>query len=317
MATTNSITTTYSGEHSGQIVSAALLSANTIDKGGVTVRAGVKYKEVISKISLNDIVKDATCDFTATSALTQTERILTPEEFQVNLVLCKKDYHSTWQSMEMGVSAHDVMPKSFQDYLVAYIASKVAATTETNLWQGVTANAGEFDGFETLMTSQADQPAAQEIAGTTITAANVIAQLRSAIDVVPTALIGDPNLRLYCNAKTAKFYVQALGGYGASGLGAAGTNDSGPQWYTNRDLSIDGVRIFVANGMSDDTAIITTVDNLYFGTGLAADQVEVKLIDMADVDGSQNVRFIMRFTAGCQIANPEDVVTYGITNSAN
>jgi hypothetical protein len=316
MATANSITTTYAGEHAGQYVAAALLTANTIAEGGVTVRANVKYKEVISKLSLNDVLKDATCDFSATSTITQTERILTPEEFQVNLQLCKKDFDSTWQSIEQGYSAFDELPKSYADFLIAHVSAKVAAKIETNLWSGVTANNGEFDGFETLMTSQADQPAAQEISGTTISAGNVIAQLRSAIDVVPTALIGDPNLRIFVNAKTAKFYVQALGGY-TSNIGAAGIGDNGPMWYTNGDLSIDGVRLFVANGMSDDTAIITTVDNLYFGTGLLSDQNMVKVIDMADIDGSQNVRVVMRMTAGCQIANTEDVVTYGITNSAN
>jgi len=38
---------------------------------------------------------------------------------------------------------------------------------------------------------------------------------------------------------------------------------------------------------------------------------------MADIDGSQNVRVVMRFTAGVQYANVEDIVTYGITNAAN
>jgi hypothetical protein len=43
----------------------------------------------------------------------------------------------------------------------------------------------------------------------------------------------------------------------------------------------------------------------------------VKLIDMADIDGSQNVRVIMRFTADAKYGFAEDVVTYGITNTAN
>ena len=38
---------------------------------------------------------------------------------------------------------------------------------------------------------------------------------------------------------------------------------------------------------------------------------------MAETDGSQNVRVIMRFTAGVQYAQVSDIVTYGITNTAN
>jgi len=63
--------------------------------------------------------------------------------------------------------------------------------------------------------------------------------------------------------------------------------------------------------------ICTYKENLYFGTGLLSDHNEVKLIDMADIDGSQNVRIVMRFTAGVQYSVVEDIVTYGITNSAN
>ena len=50
--------------------------------------------------------------------------------------------------------------------------------------------------------------------------------------------------------------------------------------------------------------------NLYFGTGLLADHNEVKVIDMADIDGSQNVRIVMRFTAGVQYGIGSDIVLY-------
>jgi hypothetical protein len=50
--------------------------------------------------------------------------------------------------------------------------------------------------------------------------------------------------------------------------------------------------------------------NLYFGTGLLSDHNEVKVIDMADIDGSQNVRIVMRFTAGVQYGIGSDIVLY-------
>ena len=78
MATTTSITSTYAGESAGQYISAALLSGSTIKNGGITVKPNVKFKEVIKKVSTNDIVKDASCDFDATSTITLTERVLQP-----------------------------------------------------------------------------------------------------------------------------------------------------------------------------------------------------------------------------------------------
>jgi hypothetical protein len=50
--------------------------------------------------------------------------------------------------------------------------------------------------------------------------------------------------------------------------------------------------------------------NLFFGTGLLSDSQEVKLLDMADLDGSQNVRVIMRFTAGIQYGIGSEIVLY-------
>jgi hypothetical protein len=317
MATTTSITTTYSGEFKDQIIAAALLSAPTIEAGGITIKPNIKYKEVIKRLSTDDILKNATCDFDATSTVTLTERIITPEEFQVNLQLCKKDFHSDFLSSQQGFSSFDVLPKTFQDFLVAHVAAKVAAKNETNIWSGVNANAGEFDGFATLLAADAALPSAQEVAGTTVTAANVVAEMGKIVDAIPAALYGQDDLYIYVSQNIARAYVRALGGFGASGLGANGTNSLGTQWYNNGSLSFDGVKIFVANGMGTNRAIATTKDNLYFGTSLLSDHTEVKVIDLADIDGSQNVRVIMRLSAGVQYGVVQDIVTYGITNSAN
>lgn len=317
MPTSTSITTTYSGEFKDQIIAAALLSAPTIEAGGITVKPNIKYKEIIKRLSNDDILKNATCDFDATSTITLTERIITPEEFQVNLQLCKKDFHSDYLSAQQGFSSFDVLPTSFQDFLVAHVAAKVAAKNETNIWSGVNANAGEFDGFATLLAADAALPSAQEVAGTTVTAANVVAEMGKIVDAIPAALYGNEDLYLYVSQNMARAYVRALGGFGASGLGANGTNALGTQWYNNGSLSFDGVKIFVANGMGANKAIATTKDNLYFGTSLLSDHTEVKVIDLADIDGSQNVRVIMRLSAGVQYGVVQDIVTYGITNSAN
>jgi len=317
MATTTSITTTYAGEFAGKYISAALLSGSTIANGGIEVKPNVKYKEVLKKIATDAIVKDATCDFTATSTVTLTEKILQPEEFQVNLQLCKKDFKSDWEAVQMGYSAFDSLPPAFADFLLSHVAAKVAEKTEQNIWKGVTANAGEFNGFATLLSLDAALPAAQEVAGTTVTAANVVAQLGLLVDAIPAALYGKEDLYLYVSQNIARAYVRALGGFGASGLGANGTNTMGTQWFNNGSLSFDGIKIFVANGLAANTAIAAEKSNLYFGTGLMADSNEVKVLDMADIDGSENVRVVMRFTAGVQYGAVEDITTYGIVNAAN
>jgi hypothetical protein len=307
MATTTSITTTYAGEFAGKYISAALLSASTIENGGIEVKPNVKYKEVIKKLATNDLVKNATCDFDATSTVTLTERILQPEEFQINLSLCKKDFRSDWEAIQMGYSAFDTLPPSFQDFLLAHVAAKAAQNNEISIWRGVNATAGQFDGLVTLATADAT---VIDVVGEAVTAANVIAEMGSVIDAIPSELYGQEDLYLYVSQNVARAYVRALGGFGASGLGANGTNAMGTQWFNNGSLSFDGVKIFVANGLADNYMMAAQKSNLYFGTGLLSDHNEVKVIDMSDIDGSQNCRVIMRFTAGVNYGIGSDIVLY-------
>ncbi len=307
MATTTSITTTYAGQSAGKYISAALLSASTIENGGIEVKPNVKYKEVIKKLATNDLVKDATCDFDATSTVTLTERILQVEEYQINLSLCKKDFRSDWEAIQMGYSAFDTLPPSFQDFLLAHVAAKAAQNNEISIWRGVNATAGQFDGLVTLATADAT---VVDVAGEAITAANVIAEMGSVIDAIPSELYGQEDLYLYVSQNVARAYVRALGGFAASGLGANGTNAMGTQWFNNGSLTFDGVKIFVANGLADNYMMAAQKSNLYFGTGLLSDHNEVKVIDMADLDGSQNVRIVMRFTAGVNYGIGSDIVLY-------
>ena len=316
MATTTSITTTYAGEFAGKYIAAALLSAPTLEKGGITIHPNVKYKQVIQKVALDDIVKNASCDFDATSTLTLTERVLQPEEFQVNLQLCKKDFHSTWQAAEMGYSAFDQLPKSFSDYLIAYVSEKVASAMETTIWTGVNATAGQFAGISTQIAADAALPAAQEVTGTTVTASNAVVELGKLVDAIPARMYGQDDLTLYVAQNIYKAYVRALGGFASSGVGANGYDNKGTNQVFG-DVFFDGIKVFMANGLAANTAIATTKSNLHFATGILNDMNLVKVLDMADLDGSENVRVVMRFTADAKYGFAEDMVTYGITNSAN
>jgi hypothetical protein len=209
------------------------------------------------------------------------------------------------------------LPPSFQEYLIGYVASKVAAQNEVAIWNGATATSGQFDGFVTKIAADAGLPTAQEVAGTTVTSSNVVAELGKLVDAIPATLYGKDDLYLYISQNIAKAYVRALGGFGASGLGANGTNAMGTQWYNNGSLSFDGIKIFVAQGLSANTAVATLKSNLFFGLSLNSDTQEVRVIDMSETDGSNNVRIVMRMAAGVQYAAIEDIATYGITNSAN
>ena len=317
LATTTNITTTYAGEFAGEYIAAALLSASTIDDGGLTVKANIAFKEVIKKLATNALVASASCDFTPTSTITLTERTIEPVELQVNLQLCKYDFVNDWEAQSMGYGLGQTLPPKFSDFLIAHVASEVAQNTEFCIWQGDTAAGtnNSFDGFEKLIAASAtagDIPAAQQVAavGGGLLSTNIIDELSKVVDAIPAALYGKEDLFIYMGTQAAKLYVQALGGFGANGLGANGVANMGTQWWNNGSLTVNGVKIFVCPGMSANKMYAAQRSNLYFGTGLLNSTQEVKVLDMSDLDASNNVRMVMRFTSAVQFGIASDLVEY-------
>ena len=315
LATATNITTTYAGEFAGEYIAAALLSASTIDDGGLTVKANIAFKEVIKKLATGALVQAAACDFTPNSSVTLTERIIQPVELMVNLQLCKYDFVNDWESQSMGFGLGQTLPPKFSDFMIAHVASEVAQNTEFNIWQGDTAAASNnsFDGFEKLIAvavAAGDIPAAQAIAGAPLTAANIVEKLSDVVTAIPAQLYGKEDLFIYIGTKAAKLYVQALGGFAANGLGANGVSNMGTQWWNNGSLTVNGVKIFVGQGLSDDKMYAAQRSNLYFGTGLLNSTQEVKVLDMSDLDASNNARIVMRFTSAVQFGIASDIVSY-------
>ena len=297
-----SITTTYAGEFAGKYVSAALLSGNTIANNLIEVKPNVKFKEVLKRVNLSGAIANASCDFTDAGAVALTEKIIEPKGLQVNLELCKTPFQSDWDAAKAGFSAYTDIPKTFSDYFIGLMSESIAEQTEKDIWAGV-AGDGTFDGFKTLLNADAGHTGAKKITGEAVTSANVVAELGKIVDAIPSEVYGKEDLYIYVAQNIFRAYKRALGGFQTAGLGH------------NQDMDIqyfDGVKVVACNGLSDNNAIAAQKSNLFFGTGLLSDHNEVKVLDMADLDGSQNVRFIMRYTAGVQYAIVEDIVSYGL-----
>jgi hypothetical protein len=313
--------TSYAGEAAAGYIAAALLSANTLDKKLVTIMPNVKYKSVIQKISVASLVNDASCDFiTNTGSVTIAEQVLTPKELQVNLQLCKQEFVASWEALQLGFSAFDEIPKSFNDFLVSYVGGKVAEATEQNIWQGTNTN-GSFAGFQNILSASvaaggatAVLPArltggSSTVISGSVTSTNVVSKLDSIVQTIPATVYGKQDLLLYVPTNVAKAFQTAMAGNGASGLGANGWNNS--MNIGEKPYNFQGIEMVLCPGLSDSNIVAAQKSNLFFGTGLLSDYNSVKVIDMSDIDGSQNYRIIMRFTSGVQFGVGQDIVYYG------
>ena len=250
----------YAGEFAGKYIAASLLTAKTLDDAAITILPNIKYKAAMKVGAFSNLVRSADCDFdSSTSGLTLTEKVLTPAELQVNLQICKRELHADWEAAQMGFSAFDNLPPLFSDFVIARVAAEVASATETSIWSG-SSGEGNFDGFVTL--AGADSTVV-DVSAATVTSSNVIAQLGAIVDAIPSGVYGADDLILYVSSNIYRAYIRALGGFGASGLGAAGYENKGNNQSLD-NLFFDGVRIYQSSGFADNRAIAARSSNLFF-----------------------------------------------------
>ena len=306
---------TYAGEAAAGYIAAALLSANTLDKKLVTIMPNVKFKSVIQKLDVSGITQDASCDFVTSGSVAISEQVLTPKELQVNLLLCKQEFVDSWEALQLGFSAFDEIPKNFNDFLISYVGGKVAEATEESIWKGVNATNGQFGGFQTAFSASIAAGGATAVLAAksgsivisgSVTSANVIDKLNSVVNTIPDTVYGKPDVLLYVATDVAKAYQQALAG------GAIGANGWNNQMNVGeKPFNFNGIEIVWCPGMTSSKIVAAQKSNLFFGTGLLSDYNEVKVLDMANIDGSQNYRIVMRYTGGTQFGIGQDIVYYG------
>jgi hypothetical protein len=289
------ITSTYAGEFAGKYIAAGVLSAPTLKEEGITIMPNVKFKSVLKKLANVITIADATCDYTDTADVTLTEKVLEVTEKQVNLTLCKTPFEEDWQAVSMGYSSFDTLPQTFTDFFIANMLEQVSYATETTVWNSLISQA-IADGADDSLNPG------------TLTAANIIDTLGDALDLLPSNVYGKEDLTFYMGFDAYKAYVRALGGFAANGVGANGVDGKGTMWYNGiQSLTFDGVKIFVSGELTNKV-VLARKSNLYFGIGLLDNLNEVRVLDMAPLDGSKNVRFVMRWSQGTQVGFGNEIV---------
>jgi len=296
-------TSNYAGKAAGFYISAALKEATSLQY--LTIIENIKYKSNIQRMAGSGLVKDATCDFTDAGTLALTEKVLEPKNLQINLDLCKKTLLDSWEALQMRAGAGAPPPPSFEDYVISYMGEIIADATEESIWEG-TAVAGKFNGFLGAATGYllpgVDATVIQSSASAAYSAANIIANLQTltadmAANISP--ILRKEDLHIYMNAKTYAFYVSAV-----STLGYVNA------YNMNGDYEpvFEGYRIAVCPGMADNQVVAARKSNLFFGTDLVSDHTRITLMDMANLDGSDNMRLVARYSAGVQTGVGADIV---------
>lgn len=293
------VTSNYSGKAFGQYISAALKEAKSLE--GLTVLENVKYKENIRKMAGSSLVADATCDFTDAGTLALTEKVLTPKNLQINVDLCKKTLLSGWEAEEMRAGAFNRNAPTFDQYVLSYFGEIIADAVEGSIWQGADATAGQFEGFQTATTGAfaVDGTVVASSATAAYDESNIIENLQTLVADIPSNVYGRDDLSIYMNWKTYRFYISAISTLGY--LNAYNmTGDYKPVF--------EGINIQPCPGMADNVMVAAEKSNLFFGTDLLSDNTNIRTLDMTDLDGSDNLRVVAKFSGGVQVGVGSDIV---------
>ena len=306
---------TYAGVQALPYVTAEVKKPVTVQKGYVRQIDGLTKSAVINDIaSSNPIQSASVCNFDPGDNLSTSEQVLTLTDYKVNEQICRGTIFPTW--MGQGMSRNGDLPQSFSDFILSTVAGKAGEQIETGLWRGrldgannskgFLSNTGTLDAagfansackdFAVVETTQADTPAGVLL---------FLQEVYEKVAADKSAILMKPDFGFYVGTK---IYSQYMLGLGASttfqALGAGGNFDN---------LTYMGFPLYVCPGMPERAIVATYTSNLVFGTNLATDWTEARLIPTYQYDGSDNVRVTMNFAMGVQTAVYQDgVVGYDL-----
>jgi len=305
---------TYAGVHSLPYVTAALRSPDTVAKGYVRTIDGLTKSAVINNIASANPIVAAACSFSSGNDTSTSEQVLTLTDLKVNEEICRGTIFPTW--MGQGMDRNGNLPQNFSEFLLQVIAGKAAAQLEIGIWQGSSPfGTGFLSDDGTQDEAGADASACKDFSevdfADALAASDILTDMAAVYDKAASDISGiltKPGVGFYMNNKTYGFYIQALAAAGSnqgqiSGLGFDAKSDTATYF---------GYPIYRCPGMFNDTILFTYPENLVFGTNLATDWTEARLVPSYQFDGSDNVRVVMNFAVGVQTAVATDGV-YGST----
>lgn len=293
MATNVTINSQFKGVPAGQIIGSIFREANTLKDRLINVIPDVVGSGFLRRTNIVDGLLDYSCGFTPSGSIDLTEVEITPKKFKVNIEICKETFRSRWSAAQMGFSAwNDVIPADEQEAIMLELSNSVSSKIETNIWNGLSATSGQFQGLLPKMV--ADSTVVKVGTPVAITPLNVAAQMGRTLDLVKDAVVEREDFIFGVSKNIHRAFVRANG-----------ATNSNYQADTN---NFEGYEIRVIAGLPANTMVLYNQANVSFLTGLESDSQEVRIKDMDDISGT--IRVGMVFTAGVGYAYGGDIVLY-------
>lgn len=278
--------TSYVDEQRLPLIKKAVLGGKTI--GLINLQTGVKHSSALNLLNLNPVIQEGGCGWNDSGTATLSQRVIVADNYKVNMSFCYKDLLSTWAGYTVKAGLNGTST-SFDEYITSGVIEGIVAKLERNVWQGDKDNAGEFDGFLTILAT--DGAITAEGTG----AYNAIKSAYNAIpvEVLPKSVIfvGADTFRSFMMEMVEKNYFH----YPADGADVQefvmpGTN----------------TKVIAVNGLNGSNKVVACNPmNLFFGCDMLDD---AETFDFFYDKSNREMRMAVEFNAGVQVAYPDEVV---------
>jgi len=263
---------------------------------------GIKSATKLANVAFGNILRASNCNFSApTDSLDAIDIDVCPLSAMAQI--CQFDLEQSFVSLQMAQGSNgDFTVASFMNYYWNEMSLKIQEDLELIRWQGDTTLVadpilGLCDGYLKKLCNDGDVIG---LPSTTVDSTNVIAEMTSVYTSLPAAVIRKKaDLRFYVSANVAAAYELA-----------AATGNT--QTYVTLPLGLTflGVKIVVADGMPNDTMVLTLKSNLIYAFDGEGDSKALKAVNLTDTVAEPYLRTRANMKVGFYYTNPTEIVAY-------
>jgi len=224
-------------------------------------------------------------------------------DIKVNLEYCASTFEANYLSAQLraGSNNEEAVPATYAQFVVNYVAEKVASDLELVMFKGDTGTASYpyslCDGL--IKQLQNDGSVIDVSATASMTATNVISELNRTLSAVPAEVRSQANFKIFVSQEIAFFYKQAQAST-TGGLFMVG----------DKELNYLGYRLVPTSALSAKQMIAADMDKVFFLTDLTSDWNDIIIIPQRNISGARTERFATSLKFGVNYLYGAEIVLY-------
>ena len=262
---------------------------------------GIKSATKLANVTFGSILQSSTCAFSApTDSLDAID--IDVCALSAMAQICQFDLEQSFLSLQMAAGSNGSFEvASFMSYYWETMSMQIGEDVELIRWNGDTDSGDPLlalcDGYLKRLLADAD---VVDVANVSIDATNVIAQLTAILNAAPASIKRKKaDLRFYVSSNIATAYE----------LAAAQGNT---QTFVTIPLALTflGIKMVVAEGLPNNTAVLTLKNNLIYAFDSESDAKALRAVNLNDTVAEPYLRTRANLKVGFWYTNPTEIVLY-------